>query len=73
MTDLHLLVRLDAFRDDHPGIGIKEGEFGEWHAALPLDDGKYDEASGHLHNRDLGLLLDRLDELLEGGRARSGP
>lgn len=71
MTDLHPLMRRATFLQQHPEIDISEGEFGEWHATLPLNDRRYDEASGHLHDRDLGLLLDRLEEMF--GRGRSGP
>jgi hypothetical protein len=72
-ADYHQLIRLGTFREHHPEIGVGEGEFGVWYATLPLNDRRYDEASGYLHDHDLGLLLDRLEEMFAGGGARSGP
>lgn len=56
------LKRLAAFRDRHPGVSVKPGEFGTWEARIPEPDGER-FVCRHL----LGQLLDKLDTLL-GGR-----
>ena len=64
MTEISLWMRrrLAAFRSKHPEVDVHKGPFGEWHAALPLEDGPYD--CGFLHHRDLSALLDELEDLL---------
>jgi hypothetical protein len=61
MTDA--LVRLAAFRRDHPDVVIGRAEFNEgWDAKVPLPrDGR-----GYFAPRPLGDLLDALEEELDG-------
>jgi hypothetical protein len=57
------MMRLARFRQAHPEIDIDQ-HGGVWYAAVPLSDDEaraYDESSGHLHEEDLTVLLDRLD------------
>ena len=64
-------VRLDEFRDDHPGIAVCESEFRDgWDADIPLDGG----GERFLHRGDLAALLDDTESILAGGdpRARLG-
>jgi hypothetical protein len=63
------LVRLDEFRDGHPGVRIGHDEFGGWEASIPLQgDGERFLARG-----DLGQLLDDADDILAGGDPRASP
>jgi len=55
------ILRLAAFRRDHPKIRIAhEDMFDVWHADVPLDG----NSERHLADHDLGTLLDKLDEAL---------
>jgi len=57
------LIRLDAFRRDHPGVMIGE-EFGSWHAGVPK--------VWSLGKPTLTGLLDALDEQLGDGGTDTG-
>ena len=57
------LIRLDAFRRDHPSVLIGS-EFRAWHAAEP--------AAWSLGRPTLTGLLDALDEYFAGGGADTG-
>jgi len=58
------LLRLAAFRREHPEVDVHQGPFRMWYATLPLDGSEgYDGGSKNLAEHDLGLLLDELDEL----------
>ena len=56
------IMRLVAFRQDHPDVIIRRAEFrAGWEATVPLPrDGR-----GYFSPRPLGLLLDALEEELE--------
>jgi len=60
LEELGQLCRLNRFRAQHPGVVIKQDTgFGFWQAWIPLSNG------GTVITRyGLGILLDRLDELL---------
>jgi hypothetical protein len=63
-------VRLDEFRDDHPGIAVCESEFRDgWDADIPLDGG----GERFLHRRDLEQCLDDAEDILAGGDPRARP
>jgi hypothetical protein len=53
------LKRLAAFRNRHPRVSVRPGEFGTWEALIPEPDGER-FVCRHL----LGQLLDKLDKLL---------
>jgi hypothetical protein len=56
------VMRLAAFHRDHPEIHIRAGEFGTWHADVPLDG----NAMHYMAEHDLGELLDKLDRHVAG-------
>ena len=56
------LMRLAAFRKDHPEVVIRQAEFGAgWEAKVQLPG----DVRGHFSPRPLGLLLDALEEELD--------
>jgi hypothetical protein len=63
------LVRLDEFREEHPGILIGHDEFGGWEASIPL----HGDGERFLARGDLGQLLDDAREVLAGGDPRANP
>jgi hypothetical protein len=57
------LIRLAAFRREHPGIVIARAPFNAgWDATVPLPR----DGSGYFAPRPLGDLLDALEEELDG-------
>jgi hypothetical protein len=56
------IMRLAEFHRDHPEIRIAPGEFGVWHADIPLGG----NAMHYVAEHDLVTLLDKLDEHVTG-------
>ena len=63
LDDADGLMRLAAFRKDHPEVVIRQAEFGAgWEATVPLPRDRL----GYFAPRPLGDLLDALEEELDG-------
>jgi len=63
------LIRLDEFRDEHPGVVVgKSGFRSGWNARFPLRDGER-----FLHRADLTYLLDDAEIICAGGDPRAHP
>ena len=63
------LIRLDEFRDEHPGVVVTMDGFRDgWNATIPLRDGER-----FLHRSDLAGLLDDAEIICAGGDPRARP
>ena len=59
-----LRIRLEEFRRHHPDVLVEKGDFGVWHAKMPLDEAEgYDGGSENLAEHHLEILLDKLEKL----------